>query len=113
VERFKAGISMSKDVLEQTDLKERVGIAYLVADPKRGMRLQISPETLISALWSQLGQSLAGKVGFSECRHCGNWFETGPGTGKHVDAEFCCNDHKVRYFSLARSGRNRTQTRGE
>jgi hypothetical protein len=101
-----------KDVAEETDLKQRVGITYLVADPKRGVRLLISPQSLISALWWQLGQSLAGNVSFSECRQCGNWFEAGPGTGKHVDAEFCCNEHKIRYFSLARSKRNRTQTRG-
>jgi hypothetical protein len=108
VARYHAGISLYKNVLEEADLKERIGITYLVADPKKGVRLLISPETLIGALWWQLGQSLSGNVGFAECRQCGHWFETGPGTGKHVDAEFCCNEHKIRYFSLARSKRNRT-----
>jgi hypothetical protein len=113
VARHHAGISLYKNVLEETDLKERIGITYLVADPKKGVRLLISPETLIGALWWQLGQSLSGNVSFAACRQCGHWFETGPGTGKHVDAEFCCNQHKIRYFSLARSKRNRTQTRGD
>jgi hypothetical protein len=113
VTRYHAGISLDKNVLDETDLKERIGITYLIADPKKGVRLLISPETLIGALWWQLGQSLSGNVSFAECRQCGHWFETGPGTGKHVDAEFCCNEHKIRYFSLARSKRNRTQTRGD
>jgi hypothetical protein len=101
-----------EDFLEARDLRQRAGTTYLVADPKRGVRLLISPQTLMSALWWQLGRSLSGDISFGECRHCGHLFETGPGTGKHVDAEFCCDQHKVRYFSLARSKRNRTQTPG-
>jgi hypothetical protein len=80
-----------------------VGSIDLVADHARGVRLRISADQLLGALWWQLGQKLSGNVNFAECRHCGGWFGTGPGTGKHVDAEFCCNEHKVKYFSLQRS----------
>jgi hypothetical protein len=80
-----------------------VGTIDLVADPVKGVRLRISPDQLLGALWWQLGQKLSGNANFAECRHCGDWFGTGPGTGKHVDAEFCCNEHKVKYFSLQRS----------
>ena len=40
-----------------------------------------------------------------QCRHCGEWFEAGPGTRLRADAEFCCGEHKVRHFSLQRSRR--------
>lgn len=80
-----------------------VGSIDLVADPVKGVRLRISADGLLGALWWQLGQKLSGNANFAECRHCGDWFGTGPGTGKHVDAEFCCNEHKVKYFSLQRS----------
>jgi hypothetical protein len=99
--------------IKEEDFKEMIGSIDLLADPIKGVRLRFTPHTLIDAMWWQLGQCLTGNISFGECRHCGRWFETGPGTGKHVDAEFCCNQHKVRYFSLARSKRNRTQTRGD
>jgi hypothetical protein len=37
------------------------------------------------------------------CQYCSSLFESGPGTGKYIDAKFCSNEHKVRYFSLART----------
>ncbi len=80
-----------------------VGSIDLIADSVKGVRLRISADGLLGALWWQLGQKLSGNANFAECRHCGDWFGTGPGTGKHVDAEFCCNEHKVKYFSLQRS----------
>jgi hypothetical protein len=98
--------------IDDSQLSEMVGSIDLVAHPVKGVRLRISPDQLIGALWWQLGQNLSGNVNFAECRHCGHWFETGPGTGTHVDAEFCCNEHKVKYFSLQRTKRKQNQSRG-
>jgi len=38
-----------------------------------------------------------------ECAHCGNFFKAGAGTGRRIDASFCCDEHRVRYHSLKRS----------
>jgi hypothetical protein len=84
-------------------LNQFIGTADLVADPINGVHLRITTDMLIGALWWQLGQKLSGGKNIRTCRHCGELFETGPGTGRHVDATFCCNSHKVRYFSLART----------
>jgi hypothetical protein len=86
---------------------QELGSVNVVQDPVIGLRLTITSETLLTALWLQLGQKLSGDAEIRKCRHCSQFFEAGPGTGKHVDAEFCCNEHKIRYFSLARSRRKR------
>ena len=86
---------------------ELVGMADIVADAKRGIQLRITTDTLIGGLWWQLAQKLSGETNIQRCRYCSAPFETGPGTGRHVDAAFCSNEHKVRFFSLARSKRHK------
>jgi hypothetical protein len=98
--------------IDESNLFRMVGRIDLVADPSKGVRLRIGTHCLIGALWWQLGQKLSGNASFAECRQCGEWFETGPGTGRHVDANFCCNEHKVTFFSHARSRRSRAGTSG-
>jgi hypothetical protein len=80
-----------------------VGTADIIADPRRGIQIRITTETLIGGLWWQLAQKLSGETNIQICRYCNAPFETGPGTGRHLDATFCCTEHKVRYFSLART----------
>jgi hypothetical protein len=84
-------------------LRHFVGRIALVPDPRKGLQLEITAETLISALWWQLARKLSGQARIRECRYCGTWFEVGAGTGTRADAEFCRSEHKVRFFSLARS----------
>jgi hypothetical protein len=84
-------------------LRYFVGRIELVPDPKRGLQLEITAETLLSALWWQLARKLSGETKIRECKHCGTWFEVGAGTGRRADAEFCRPEHKARFFSLARS----------
>jgi hypothetical protein len=74
-----------------------------VPDTKKGLQLEITAETLLSALWWQLARKLSGDAKIRECRHCGEWFEVGAGTGRRADAQFCRPEHKVRFFSLERS----------
>jgi hypothetical protein len=83
-------------------LYQLIGTAELVADPVRGVQFRIITDNLIGALWWQLGQKLSGGTNIRTCRHCSTLFETGPGTGRHLDATFCCDEHKVKYFSAAR-----------
>jgi hypothetical protein len=80
-----------------------LGTVDLVADPVRGVHLRVKTDALIGALWWQLVQKLSGGTSIRTCRHCSALFETGPGTGKHIDATFCCDAHKVKYFSAART----------
>jgi hypothetical protein len=82
-----------------------VGTADIVADPRRGIQLRTTTDTLLGGLWWQLAQKLSGETTIQSCRYCSTPFETGPGTGRHFDATFCCDEHKVRFFSLARSKR--------
>jgi hypothetical protein len=79
------------------DLNKLVGTADIIADKARGVVLRITSEVLIGGLWWQLAQKLSGETNIQTCRHCGTLFETGPGTGRHVDATFCSNEHKIRY----------------
>jgi len=92
------------------DLSRLVGTTDIVADKARGVVLRISSDTLISGLWWQLAQKLSGEAGIQSCRHCGTFFETGPGTGRHRDATFCSNEHKIRYYSLARTKKSHRKT---
>lgn len=84
-------------------LRHFVARIALVPDAKRGLQLEITAETLISALWWQLARRLSGEAKLIECRHCGEWFEVGAGSGRRADSQFCCQEHKVRFFSLERS----------
>jgi hypothetical protein len=88
-----------------------IGSADLVADPVRGVHVRIATDEFISGLWWQLGQKLSGGANIRTCRHCAALFETGPGTGRHVDANFCCDEHKVRHYSLARTKTGRRELR--
>lgn len=86
-------------------LYQLIGTADLIANPGHGVQFRITTDVLIGGLWWQLGQKLSGSANIRTCRHCGMLFETGPGTERHIDANFCCDDHKVKYFSLDRSRR--------
>jgi hypothetical protein len=61
------------------------------------------PDTLLDALLMQLGQRLAGDTELRTCRHCGEIFDAGPGTGRRLDAKFCCDAHRISFNSLNRS----------
>lgn len=100
------GEALPKDY-DYGELNQLIGTADLVADLARGIQIRITTEALIGGLWWQLAQKLSGETSIQVCRHCDAFFETGPGTGRHVDATFCCNEHKVRYFSLARTKRKK------
>jgi hypothetical protein len=76
----------------------------LTLDPNtRTPRLRLTPQSLLDALWVQLGQALSGGAAIHQCQHCGQWFESGAGTGRRADAKFCSNEHKIAFHSLKRS----------
>jgi hypothetical protein len=81
---------------------QELGAVNLVPDRRLGIRLTITTESLITALWLQLGQMLSGGAKIQECLHCHMFFKTGGGS-KRRDARFCCDAHRVRFNSLRRS----------
>jgi hypothetical protein len=64
---------------------------------------ELRPRTLLDALWLQLGQALTAGAQIRQCEHCGDWFEAGRGTGRRLDAKFCCDEHRTAFNSLKRS----------
>jgi len=61
------------------------------------------PSTFLDALWLELGQTLTSDAQLRNCRQCGIWFPTGPGTGRRADSTFCSDGHRIRFHSLRRS----------
>ena len=86
----------------QEDIPPNKLEAHLVTD-RDGIHLEFRPSTLIDALWLQLGQTLSGGTEILRCIHCHQMFRAGPGTGRRADATFCCDEHRIRFNSLARS----------
>lgn len=71
------------------------------------LRLQLSVEDLLTGLWVQFGQALSGGATLRTCRHCSMLFETGPGSGRRLDASFCSDDHRVAFNSLKRRNKDK------
>jgi hypothetical protein len=70
---------------------------------KKNLRWELRPRTLLDGLWLQFGQAVTRGAHIRTCAHCGEWFETGAGTGRRLDAKFCCDEHRTAFNSLKRS----------
>jgi hypothetical protein len=78
--------------------------ARLVFDPADDApKLQFTVSNLLTALWFQVGQSLAGGSTLRKCQHCHALFEVGPGTGRRLDAKFCSDKHRIDFNSRKRT----------
>ena len=82
-----------------------IGLAFNLRTGQPQMKLK--PSSLVNALWFEIAASLTGDAPLRACRHCGEWFQTGPGTTRRLDATFCSNDHRVAFNSLKRRRRDR------
>jgi hypothetical protein len=87
---------------EYDELYEPIGTVELVPDPARGVRLRFTTDTLVGAMFWQLGLKLSGATTFRECRQCGKPFEAGPGMELRADSTFCCAEHSVLFHSRRR-----------
>jgi hypothetical protein len=67
------------------------------------LKLRLCPTSLLDAIWLQAAQELSSGAAVRQCRHCGDWFETGPRTGRRADAKFCSDVHRIAFNSLKRS----------
>jgi len=78
--------------------------ASVLWDPiVKAPRWELRPNTLLDALWLQFGQALTSGSQIRQCQHCADWFEAGRGTGRRLDAKFCCDEHRTAFNSLKRS----------
>ena len=94
-----ARISKVRDPLARLDIR-------LMADPAtKSFKLSYLPRSLLSGLWLQAGQAIAGGAMVRLCRHCGQPFEAGTGR-RRADALFCSAAHQATFKSLKRSKRS-------
>jgi hypothetical protein len=78
--------------------------AWVVWDRStKEFKWELRPKTLLDALWLQLGQWLTTGTQIRACKHCGNWFAAGRGTGRRAGTKFCSDEHKIAFHSLKRS----------
>jgi hypothetical protein len=75
----------------------------VMPDKRKGVRLVVVPKSLLDLLRLQLVQMLIGSPSYSECGYCGEFFAKGVGTARRADAEFCSDDHRIKFNSRKRS----------
>ncbi len=85
---------------------ETAGRVEILPDLERGIRLKLTPQTLLGAMWYQLALKFSESI-FRMCPVCHRVFGVGRGTTLRADARFCCNEHKVQFFNQRRTKRSR------
>jgi hypothetical protein len=76
----------------------------LTVDPlTKAPRVRLTAESLRSALWLQLAQALSKGLPLQQCEYCGTLFETGPGSGRRLNAKFCSDQHRIAFNSRKRT----------
>jgi hypothetical protein len=88
----------------------QAGRVEILPDSERGIRLKVTPPTLLGAMWYQLALKLSDAV-LRMCPVCHRVFEVGRGTGRRGDAKFCCNEHKVEFFNRNRPKKRQSARR--
>jgi hypothetical protein len=87
----------------QPTAERLVGTIHIIPDLSRGIRLRLTTDSLLNAMWWEFNQKIAGETIFRVCRQCGKPFEAGPGGDARIDAKFCGHECSVRFHSLRRS----------
>jgi len=82
-----------------------VGISLVPEPTTNRLRLHLAPHTLLEGLWLQAARYVSGDHPMRSCMHCGELFSVGAGTTRRLDAQFCTEEHKIRFHSLKRSGK--------
>jgi hypothetical protein len=80
----------------------RIDVALVGDRINESLKLHLGVRSLLGALWLQFGQALSSGARLRLCQQCGDLFETGPGTGRRLDAKFCSDEHRVAFNSLKR-----------
>jgi hypothetical protein len=78
----------------------------------RCLEWQFRPASLLDGLWLQFNQALMRDAKLEKCKGCGAFFEAGTGTGRRLDALFCCDEHRIAFNSLKRSRESSERPQG-
>lgn len=72
-------------------------------------RTVLVPENLFSFMWLQFALHAAGCTNLEVCSHCGQWFQSGTGTGRRSVAtgrpRYCSNRCKTAHFRQRRAAK--------
>jgi hypothetical protein len=75
----------------------------IVPDKRKGLRVVALPQSLLDLLRLRLVQLLMGSTSYFMCGWCHKMFARGVDTGRRADAEFCCDEHRIKSNSRKRS----------
>jgi hypothetical protein len=67
------------------------------------MGIEMTPSSLLDALWLQFHDTESSGAVFRICPYCKGPFAAGGNSGRRSIAEFCSEEHRKRFNSLARS----------
>jgi len=82
-----------------------VEVRLLFDERTQSLRTQQVAQNLRAALWLRLFDVLMSDIVWRRCGHCNAWFTAGLGTGRHLNAKFCSDEHRVLFNSLKRTPR--------
>jgi hypothetical protein len=82
-----------------------VEVRLLFDERTQTLRTQQVAFDLRAALWLRLVEVLASDIVLRRCGHCNALFTAGLGTGRHLNAKFCSDEHRVLFNSLKRTPR--------
>jgi hypothetical protein len=63
------------------------------------------PGDLWTALYLRLFEVQLSDIALRRCGHCNALFTAGLGTGRHLNAKFCSDEHRIQFNSLKRTPR--------
>lgn len=89
----------------------QAGKVEILAGDQLGIRLRVTPPTLLGAMWYQLALKLSEQV-LRMCPVCRVVFTVGLGTKLRADAKFCCKAHKIEFFNRNRSKKRQALKNG-
>jgi hypothetical protein len=84
---------------------ESFGEIGLEADGDRGLRLTLTANSLLNAMWLQLAAKISGGMKFRTCQlaTCGRLFEVGSRPRRRADAIYCSDSHRIESNSRKRT----------
>jgi hypothetical protein len=80
-----------------------VEVRLLFDERTQSLRTQQVAHDLRAALTLRLYEVMASDVVMRRCGHCNALFTAGLGTGRHLNAKFCSDEHRVLFNSLKRT----------
>ena len=90
---------LGADGIELYGIKVRV----LFDEQTQTLRTEHVARDLTAALWLRVLEVQASDIVMRKCGHCCAWFTAGMGTGRHLNARFCTDEHRITFNSLKRT----------